>query len=78
MTSASGLWLGCRVAQVLAGALSGRDTRVVAGAACAGKEVKGFPPGITWTTTGLREGAAPVRAAPGPYRAAGTAPRNRR
>ena len=31
------MWLGRRMAQMLAGALPGRDTHVVAGAACAGK-----------------------------------------
>lgn len=49
MTSASRPWLACRMAQMLAAALACRDTRVVADAACAGKEPKGLPPGITWT-----------------------------
>jgi hypothetical protein len=57
MISASRLWLGRRMAQMLAGALAGRDTHVVAGAACAGKELKGLRPGITWTTR-LGKGAA--------------------
>ena len=55
--SASRLWLGRRMAQMLAGALAGRDTHVVDDAAYAGKELKGVPPGITWTTR-LRNDAA--------------------
>ena len=54
MTSASRLWLACRMAQMLAAALACRDTRVVADAACAGKELKGLPPGITWTARWAR------------------------
>jgi DDE superfamily endonuclease len=56
-TSASRLWLAARMAQMLAGALPGRRTHVVADAAYAGKDLKGLPPGITWTTR-LRKDAA--------------------
>ena len=56
-TSASRLWLARRTAQMLAGALPGRAIHVVADAAYAGKELKGLPPGITWTTR-LRKDAA--------------------
>jgi hypothetical protein len=55
--SASRLWLACRMAQMLAGALPGRRIHVVADAAYAGKDLKGLPPGITWTTR-LRKDAA--------------------
>ena len=55
--SASRLWLARRMAGMLAGALPGRHIRVVADAACAGKERKKLPPGITWTTR-LRKDAA--------------------
>ena len=55
--SASRLWLARRMAQMLAGALPGRRIHVVADAAYAGKELKGLPPGITWTTR-LRKDAA--------------------
>ena len=55
--SASRLWLTCRMAQVLAGALPGRRIHVVADAAYAGEELKKLPPGVTWTTR-LRKDAA--------------------
>jgi hypothetical protein len=55
--SASRLWLACRMAQMIAGALPGRRIHVVADAAYAGKELKKLPPGITWTTR-LRKDAA--------------------
>ena len=55
--SASRLWLACRMAQMLAGALPGRRIHVVADAAYAGEELKKLPPGITWTTR-LRKDAA--------------------
>jgi hypothetical protein len=42
---------------MLAGALPGRRIHVVADAAYVGKELKGLPPGITWTTR-LRKDAA--------------------
>jgi hypothetical protein len=45
MTSASRLWLGRRMAQMLAGALAGRDTHVVADAAYAGERGKGTSAG---------------------------------
>jgi len=54
--SASRLWLACRMAEALAGALPGRAIHVVADAAYAGKEIRQLPPGITWTT-GLRKDA---------------------
>jgi len=76
MTSASRLWLGRRMAQMLAGVLAGRDTHVVADAAYAGKELKGLPPGILGYLAA--QGRRLVRAVPGPYLAAGTAPRKRR
>ena len=63
MTSASRLWLGRRMAQMLAGVLAGRDTHVVADAAYAGKELKGLPPGITWATW-LRKDAASYELSP--------------
>lgn len=55
--SPSRLWLACRMAQMLEEALPGRAIHVVADAAYAGKELKGLPPGITWTTR-LRKDAA--------------------
>src|SRR5712664_3068052 len=48
--SASRLWLARRMAEAIAGALPGRDIHVVADSAYAGQELKGLPPGITWTT----------------------------
>jgi hypothetical protein len=45
-------------AQMLAGVPADRGAHVVAGAAYAGKELKGLPPGITWTAR-LRKDAAP-------------------
>ncbi len=56
-SSASRLWLARRMAQAIAAALPGRDIDVVAGAACAGKELTGLPAAITWTTR-LRKDAA--------------------
>ncbi len=53
----SRLWLACRMAQMLAGALPGRRIHVVADAAYAGEELKKLPPGVTWTTR-LRKDAA--------------------
>ena len=55
--SASRLWLACRMAQMLAGALPGRRIHVVADAAYAGEELKKLPPSVTWTTR-LRKDAA--------------------
>ena len=56
-SSASRLWLARRMTEMMAGALPGRRIHVVADAAYAGKELKGLPPGITWTTR-LRKDAA--------------------
>ena len=56
-SSASRLWLARRMASMLAAALPGRDIHVVADSACAGKELKNLPPGVTWTTR-LRKDAA--------------------
>jgi hypothetical protein len=55
--SASRLWLARRMTELLAGALPGRDIRVVADSAYAGKELKKLPPQVTWTTR-LRKDAA--------------------
>jgi len=55
--SASRLWLARRMADMLAGALPGREIRVVADSAYAGKELRNPGPGITWTTL-LRKDAA--------------------
>jgi hypothetical protein len=63
-TSASRLWLARRMAEMLAGALPGRCLHVVADAAYAGKELKGLPRGITWTTR-LRKDAALHQLPPG-------------
>jgi hypothetical protein len=56
-SSSSRLWLARRIAEAIADALPGRQVHVVADAAYAGKELKGLPPGITWTTR-LRKDAA--------------------
>jgi len=63
-SSGSRLWLACRMAQVIAGALPGRDIRVVTDAAYAGGELKQLGPGITWTTR-LRKDAALYELPPG-------------
>jgi hypothetical protein len=55
--SASRLWLGRRMTEMLAGALPGRDIHVVADSAYAGGELKKLPPQVTWTTR-LRKDAA--------------------
>jgi hypothetical protein len=55
--SASRLWLARRMAQMIAGALSGRHIRVVADSAFAGGELKKLPARVTWTTR-LRKDAA--------------------
>jgi hypothetical protein len=56
-SSASRLWLACRMAQMLAGALPGRAIHVVADSAYAGGELKKLPAHVTWTTR-LRKDAA--------------------
>jgi hypothetical protein len=56
-SSASRLWVGRRMAQMLADALPGRRIHVVAGSAYAGGELKKLPPRVTWTTR-LRKDAA--------------------
>jgi hypothetical protein len=56
-SSASRLWLGRRMTEMLAGALPGRDIHVVADSAYAGGELKKLPPQVTWTTR-LRKDAA--------------------
>jgi len=56
-SSASRLWLACRMAQMIAGALPGRHIRVVADSAYAGGELKKLPAAVTWTTR-LRKDAA--------------------
>jgi hypothetical protein len=61
--SASRLWLARRMTEALAGALPGRAIRVVADAAYAGKELRGLPARITWTTR-LRKDAALYDLAP--------------
>ena len=68
--SASRLWLACRMAQMIAGALPGRHIRVVADSAYAGGELKKLPAAVTWTTR-LRKDAA-LHGLP-PARAAGAA-----
>ena len=55
--SKSRLWLASWMAGRLAAALPGRQVRVVADSACAGGELKGLPPGVSWTTR-LRKDAA--------------------
>jgi DDE superfamily endonuclease len=74
--SASRLWLACRMAQMLAGALPGRRIHVVADAAYAGEELKKLPPGITWTTR-LRKDAALYELPPARTSRRGPAPRQR-
>jgi hypothetical protein len=76
-TSASRLRLARRMAQMLAGALPGRRIHVVADAVCAGKELTGLPPSITWTTR-LRKDAALSELPPGPHRQARAAARQGR
>jgi len=56
-SSASRLWLARRMAQMLGGALPGRDIHVTADAAYAGKGLKKLGNGTTWTTR-LRKDAA--------------------
>ena len=56
-TSASRLWLARQAVDSLATALPGRTLHVVADAAYAGKELRGLPTRITWTTR-LRKDAA--------------------
>jgi hypothetical protein len=56
-SSASRLWLGRRMTQMIAEALPGCDIRVVAGSAYAGGELKTLPDRVTWTTR-LRKDAA--------------------
>ncbi len=56
-SSASRLWLACRMTQMLAAALPGRDIHVTGDAAYAGGELKKLPEGVTWTTR-LRKDAA--------------------
>src|SRR5258705_5739410 len=56
-SSASRLWLARRMTEMPAGALPGRDIRVVADSACAGGELKKPPAAVTWTTR-LRKDAA--------------------
>ena len=53
----SRLWLARRMAEQLAAALPGRRIRVVADSAYAGRELKGLPAAISWTTR-LRKDAA--------------------
>jgi DDE superfamily endonuclease len=55
--SKSRLWLARRMAEQLAAALPGRRIRVVADSAYAGRELKGLPAAISWTTR-LRKDAA--------------------
>ena len=55
--SKSRLWLARRMAEQLAAALPGRRIQVVADSACAGRELKGLPAAISWTTR-LRKDAA--------------------
>jgi hypothetical protein len=61
--SASRLWLARRMTEALAAALPGRSIRVVADAAYAGKELRGLPAAVTWTTR-LRKDAALYDLAP--------------
>jgi hypothetical protein len=49
-SSASRLWLARRMTEMLAGALPGRDIRVVADSACAGGELNKLPARVSWTT----------------------------
>jgi hypothetical protein len=56
-SSASRLWLARRMTEMLAGALPGRDIRVVADSAYAGGELKKLPARVSWTTR-LRKDAA--------------------
>jgi hypothetical protein len=66
--SRSRLWLARRMTEDLAAALPGRKVRVTADSAYAGRELKGLPAAITWTTR-LRKDAAlhdlPPERAPG-------------
>ena len=55
--SASRLWLGRRMTELLAGALPGRAINMVADSAYAGGELRGLPDSVTWTTR-LRKDAA--------------------
>jgi hypothetical protein len=55
--SKSRLWLAARMAHMIADALPGRQTGVVADSAYAGAELKKLPARITWTTR-LRKDAA--------------------
>ena len=72
--SASRLWLACRMAQMIAGALPGRHIRVVADSAYAGGQLKKLPAAVTWTTRlrkdaalhGLPPQRAGLRGRPGP------------
>ena len=72
--SASRLWLGRRMTQVLADALPGRRVRVVADSAYAGQELRKLGKDVTWTTR-LRKDAALHGLPPG--RAPGTRGRPR-
>jgi hypothetical protein len=56
-SSASRLWLARRMTEMLAGALPGRDIRVVADSAYAAGELKKLPARVSWTTR-LRKDAA--------------------
>jgi DDE superfamily endonuclease len=71
------LWLACRMAKMLAGALPGRRIHVVADAAYAGEQLKKLPPGITWTTR-LRRDAALYDLPPARTGGRGRAPPKRR
>jgi DDE superfamily endonuclease len=55
--SGSRLWLARQMVCALAGALPGRQVHVVADAAYAGKELRGLPRQVSWTTR-LRKDAA--------------------
>jgi len=55
--SKSRLWLARKMAEQLAAALPGRRIRIVADSAYAGRELKGLPARISWTTR-LRKDAA--------------------
>src|SRR5947207_4456864 len=61
--SASRLWLARQIVLALAEALPGRRIHVVADAAYAGKELRGMPEQVTWTTR-LRKEAALYDVAP--------------
>jgi len=61
--SASRLWLSRQMVTALARALPGRRIHVVADAAYAGKELRGLPEQVTWTTR-LRKDAALYEVAP--------------